>query len=174
MKTWSHLGKILYLTNQVSCRSGWSMTSNALSARRMTPIVLSTKLGIARWINPDYPSGVVITTDAHGNFECPNPGDNVAIKFWLAYEQNTYSTHWVRSGSYHREISLSYDICLLSLGYMPTWISVMIGMPIRLLHVVTTPRYSELVGCASLPQIVQPWVTVPSSTWLDSTATSMT
>jgi hypothetical protein len=57
------------------------------------------------------------------HFECLSPRDYVDTKPWLAYEQNPYSTDWVRSGSFHRETSLHYDISLLSLGYKPTWIS---------------------------------------------------
>jgi hypothetical protein len=63
----------------------------------MTPTVLSTKLVIARWKNLDYLSGLVITTHMHDNFECPSPRDYIDTKSWLAYEQNTYSTHWVWS-----------------------------------------------------------------------------
>jgi hypothetical protein len=48
-KNWSHLGKILSSTNGARSRSRWSKTSNALWARRMMPIVLSTEFGITRW-----------------------------------------------------------------------------------------------------------------------------
>jgi hypothetical protein len=48
-KNWSHLGKILSSTNRAKSRYGWSKTLNALWARRMTPTVLSTKLGITWW-----------------------------------------------------------------------------------------------------------------------------
>jgi hypothetical protein len=65
----------------------------------------------------------VFTTHRHDDFECPSPRDYVDTKSCLAYEQNPYSTLWVRSGSCHRETSLGYDIYLLSLGYKPTWIS---------------------------------------------------
>jgi hypothetical protein len=47
-------------------------------------------------------------------------------------------------------------------------------MNIRLLHNATTPRYSNLRGCATLPHPVQPWVIVPSLAWLGSTIASMT
>jgi hypothetical protein len=43
--------------------------------------------------NPDCLSGLVITTHVHDGFECPGPGDFLDTKSWLAYEQNTYSTH---------------------------------------------------------------------------------
>jgi hypothetical protein len=76
----------------------------------MTPIVLSTKLGIARWKNPDYSSGLVIMTHTHNDFKCLSPRDYVDTMFWLAYQQNPYSTHGVRSSSWHREMSLGYDI----------------------------------------------------------------
>jgi hypothetical protein len=42
--------------------------------------------------------------------------------------------------------------CLLSLGYESTRTSSMIGMPIRLHDTTTILRYSELGGCATLPQ----------------------
>jgi hypothetical protein len=73
--------------------------------------------------NPDWPSGLVFMTHRHDGFECPTPRDYVDTKSWLAYEQNPYSTHCVRSGTCHREMSLVYDISLLSLGYMRTRIS---------------------------------------------------
>jgi hypothetical protein len=96
-KTWSHSGKILCSTDRVGSKSRWSKTSNVLWARCMTPTVLSTKLGIIWWKNSDYLSGMVITTYTHDNFECPSPRAYVDIKSWLAYEQNPYSTCWVRS-----------------------------------------------------------------------------
>jgi hypothetical protein len=43
--------------------------------------------------NPDYPSGLVITSYTQDGFECPSPRDYVDSKSWLAYEQNPYSTH---------------------------------------------------------------------------------
>jgi hypothetical protein len=49
-------------------------------------------------------------TPTQNAFKCPSPRDNVDTKSWLAYEQNPYSTHWVRSSSCHREMSLGYDI----------------------------------------------------------------
>jgi hypothetical protein len=39
-----------------------------------------------------------------------NPRDYADTKSWLAYEQNPYSTHWVRSDSCHRKTSLAYNI----------------------------------------------------------------
>jgi hypothetical protein len=60
----------------------------------MTSTILSTKLGTARWKNANYPSGLVITTHMHNDFEYPSPRDYVDTKSWLAYEQNPYSTHW--------------------------------------------------------------------------------
>jgi hypothetical protein len=109
-KTWSYLGKILCSTNRVRSRSGWSKTSNALWSRCMTPTILSTKLGISQWKNLDYPSGFVIMTHTHDDFKCPSPRNYAETKSWLAYEQNPYSTHWVRSIFCHRETSLGYDI----------------------------------------------------------------
>jgi hypothetical protein len=47
-------------------------------------------------------------------------------------------------------------------------------MNIRLLYDATTPRCSDLRGCTTLLQSVQPWVTVPSPAWLDSIVVSMT
>jgi hypothetical protein len=70
---------------------------NALWARRMTPTVLSTKFGITRWKNLDYQSGLVIMTHTYNVFECASPRGYVDTKSWLAYEQNPYSTCWVRS-----------------------------------------------------------------------------
>jgi hypothetical protein len=58
----------------------------------MMPTILSTKLGIARWKSPDYPSGLVITTHTHENFECLSPKDYVDTKSLLAYEQNPFDT----------------------------------------------------------------------------------
>jgi hypothetical protein len=75
-KTWSHSGKILWLTNRVRSRFGWSKTSNALWARCMMSTVLSNKLGIARWKNPDYLSGLVITTHMHDDFESLSSRDS--------------------------------------------------------------------------------------------------
>jgi hypothetical protein len=49
-------------------------------------------------------------THMHDGLECLSPTDYVDTKSWLAYEQNSYSTHSVRSGSCHRETSLGYDI----------------------------------------------------------------
>jgi hypothetical protein len=49
---------------------------------------------IAWWKNLAYP---VITTHTHDNFKCLSPWDYVDIKSWLSYEQNPYSTRWVRS-----------------------------------------------------------------------------
>jgi hypothetical protein len=113
-KTWSHLGKILCSINRVRFRSEWSKTSNALWARSMTPIVLSIKIGIARWKNPDYPSGLVIMTHTHDDFECLSLRDYADTKSYLAYEQTPYLTHWVRSSFYHRKTSLGYDILPVS------------------------------------------------------------
>jgi hypothetical protein len=62
--------------------------------------------------NPDCPSGLVITTHMHDDFEYSSPRDYVDTKSWLAYKQNSYSTHRVRSGSCHRETYLGYDILL--------------------------------------------------------------
>jgi hypothetical protein len=47
-------------------------------------------------------------------------------------------------------------------------------MSIWHIHVVTTPRCSELGGCATLPQLVQPWVAALSLAWLSSAGASMT
>jgi hypothetical protein len=117
--------------------------------------------------NPDYPSGLVIMTHSHDNFECLSPRDYVETKSWPAYEQNPYSTHWVRSGSCHRETSLGYDI-------LPAITQLQANMNIWLLHTVTTHRCSELGGYATLPQPVQSWVAVPSLAWLGNIVTSMT
>jgi hypothetical protein len=46
----------------------------------------------------------------HDDFECPSPRDYVDTKSCLAYEQNPYSTHWVRLGSCYRGTSLGYNI----------------------------------------------------------------
>jgi hypothetical protein len=43
--------------------------------------------------NPDYPSGLVIMTHMHDDFEYPSPREDVDTMSWLAYEQNPYSTH---------------------------------------------------------------------------------
>jgi hypothetical protein len=43
--------------------------------------------------NLDCPSGLVIMTHTHDDFECLSPRDNVDTKSCLAYEQNPYSTH---------------------------------------------------------------------------------
>jgi hypothetical protein len=103
----------------------------------------------------------------HDDFECPSPRDYVDTKSWLAYEQNPYSTHWVRSGSCHREMSLGYDI-------LPAITRLQANTNIWLLHDATTPRCSELEGCATLPRPVQPWVAAPSTAWLGSIVASMT
>jgi hypothetical protein len=62
-------------------------------------------------------------THRHDGFECPSTIDYVDTKSCLAYGQNSYSTHWIRSCSYNWETSLGNDIFLLSLGYKPTLIS---------------------------------------------------
>jgi hypothetical protein len=72
---------------------------------------------------PDCPSGLVFMTHRHEGFKCLSPRDNVDIESWRAHERNPYSTHEVRSDSCHREMSLDYDISLLSLGYKLTQIS---------------------------------------------------
>jgi hypothetical protein len=46
----------------------------------MMPTIMSTKLGIDRSENPYYPSGLVLTTRMHDDFECPSPRDYVDIK----------------------------------------------------------------------------------------------
>jgi hypothetical protein len=56
----------------------------------MTPIALSTKLGIIQWENPNYLSCLVLATHMHDGFECPSPRDYVETKSGLAYEQNPY------------------------------------------------------------------------------------
>jgi hypothetical protein len=38
--------------------------------------------------NPDYPSGLVIMTHTHDDFECPSLRDYVDTKSRLAYEKN--------------------------------------------------------------------------------------
>jgi hypothetical protein len=43
--------------------------------------------------NLDCPSGLVIMTHTHSDFECLSPRDYVDTKSWLAYEHNPYSTH---------------------------------------------------------------------------------
>jgi hypothetical protein len=43
--------------------------------------VLSTKMGIALRKNPDYLSGLVITTHAHDGFEYLSPRDYVDSKY---------------------------------------------------------------------------------------------
>jgi hypothetical protein len=106
-------------------------------------------------------------THTQGGFKCPSPRDYVETKSCLPYEQNPYLTHWVRSGSFYREMSLGYEI-------WPTITWLWANKNIRLLHDATTPRCSELGGCATLPQPVQPWVAVPSLAWLDNTVASMT
>jgi hypothetical protein len=111
--------------------------------------------------NPDFLSGLVIMTHRHTNFECLSPRDYVDTKSWLGYEQNPYSTHWVRSGSCHREASLGYDI-------LPAITQLRANMNIWLLHTTTTLR------CKTLPQPIQPWVVSPSLVWLGSTISSMT
>jgi hypothetical protein len=73
--------------------------------------------------NPDRLIKLVFMTHTHDDFECPSLRDYVASKSRLAYEQNSYSTHWVRLGSCRKETSLGYDIFLLSLGYELTRIS---------------------------------------------------
>jgi hypothetical protein len=45
----------------------------------------------------------------HDDFKCLNPRDYLDTKSWLAFEQNPYLTHWVRSGSCCEETSLCYD-----------------------------------------------------------------
>jgi hypothetical protein len=117
--------------------------------------------------NPDYPSGLVIMTHRHHDFECLSPRDYVDTKSWLAYEQNPYSTHWVRTGSCHGDTSLVYDI-------LPPITQLRANMNIRLLQATTAPRCSELGSCATLPQLVQPWVLVSSWAWLSSIVASMT
>jgi hypothetical protein len=139
--TWK---KILCSINRVRSRSGWSKTSNALWARRITPTVLSTKLGIGRL--KIQTTWVVwwLRLIRHDYFECPSLRDYLDTKSWQAYEQNPYSTHWVRWGSYHRETSLDYDI-LLAITRLRA------NMNIRLRHAMTAPRYSEFGGCTTLP-----------------------
>jgi hypothetical protein len=81
----------------------------------MTTTVLSTRLGTTRW--------KIQTSRADqclwliGSFECLSPRDYVDTKFRLAYEQNHYSTHWVRSGSCYREFWLRS--CCNRLSYLP-------------------------------------------------------
>jgi hypothetical protein len=117
--------------------------------------------------NLDCPSGLVIMTHKHNDSECLSPRDYVDTMFWLAYEKNPYSTHWVRSGSCHREMSQGYDI-------LPAITQLWANTNIRLLHNVTTPWCSELRGCANLPQPIQPLVAAPLLAWLGSIAISMT
>jgi hypothetical protein len=106
-------------------------------------------------------------TNTHDSFECLSPRDYIDTKSWLAYEQNPYSIHWVRSGSCHRETSLGYDI-LHAISWL--WAN----MNIWLLHDATTPRCSELGDCTTLTRPVQPWVATPSPAWLDNTVAIMT
>jgi hypothetical protein len=106
-------------------------------------------------------------THTHDDFECPILRDYINIKSWLAYEQNPYSMHWVRSGSCHRETPLGFDI-------LPAITRLQTKMNIWLLHDTTTPRSSELGGCATLAQPVQPWVAAPSPVWLSIIIATMT
>jgi hypothetical protein len=117
--------------------------------------------------NPDCPSELVIMTHTLDGFECPSSRDYVDTKSWLAYEQNPYSTHWVRLGSYHRETFISYDI-------LPAISRLKANMNIQLLHDATTPWCSDLGGCTTLPHPVQPWVAVLLLAWLISNVASMT
>jgi hypothetical protein len=117
--------------------------------------------------NPDYLSRLVIITHTQDDFECPSPRDYVDTKSCLAYEQNRYSTHWVMSGYCHRETPLGYNI-------LPAITQERAKKNISLLHDATTTRYSKLGGCATLLHQIQPWVTPPSPTWIDSNIVSMT
>jgi hypothetical protein len=87
--------------------------------------------------NSDYLSRLVITTHTQDDFEFLSPRDYVDTKSCLAYEQNHYSTYWVRSCSCHRETLLGYNI-LLAITQQRA------KKNISLLHDVTTPRYSKL------------------------------
>jgi hypothetical protein len=98
-------------------------------------------------------------THRHDDFECLSLRDYVDTKSSLPYEQNPYSTHWVRSGSCHRETSLGYDT-------LPAITRLWANKNMRLHHDATTPQCSKLKGWASLPHLVQPWVAVPSPAWL--------
>jgi hypothetical protein len=66
-----------------------------------------------------------------------------------------------------RETSLGYDI-------LPAITRLWASTDIRLFHTVTTPRYFELGGYATLPQSVQPWVAAPSLALLGITVVNMT
>jgi hypothetical protein len=110
---------------------------------------------------------LVITTHRHDDFECPSPRNYVDTESWLAYEQNPYLIHWVRSGSCHTKTSIGYDI-------LSAITRLRANTNIRLLHTATTFRCFELRGYVTLPQLVQPWVAAPSPAWLSNTIASMT
>jgi hypothetical protein len=103
----------------------------------------------------------------HDGVKCPSPRDYVDTKSWPAYEQDPYSTHWVRLGSCHRETSLGCDI-------LPAITRLWANTNIQLLDAMTAPQCSELRGCANLPQPIQPWVVVPLPAWLGNTVASIT
>jgi hypothetical protein len=96
-----------------------------------------------------------------------SPKDYVDTKSSLASEENPCSSQWVRSYSCHRETSLGYDI-------LPTITWLQANTNIWLLYDAATPQCSELRGCATLPQWVQPWVVASRPGWLGSIVTSMT
>jgi hypothetical protein len=81
---------------------------NSIERIVVSDVVISSSLGA--WHPPWWALSLVIMTHMHDDFGCLSPRDYVDTKSWLAYEQNPYSTHWVRSSSCHREMSLSYDI----------------------------------------------------------------
>jgi hypothetical protein len=104
-------------------------------------------------------------THSHDDIEHPSPRDYVDTKSWLAYERNPYSTQWIRSSSCHREMSLGYDI----------WLAIpqlQANTNIRLLHDATTPRCSDLRGCATLSCSVIVSMTRQHYHQHDSTSTS--
>jgi hypothetical protein len=81
---------------------------NSIERIVVSDVVISSSLGA--WHPPWWALSLVITTHTHDDFGCLSPRDYVDTKSWLTYEQNPYLTHWVRSSSCHREMSLSYDI----------------------------------------------------------------
>jgi hypothetical protein len=113
------------------------------------------------------PERLVLMTHRHDDFEWLSPRDYVDTKSWLAYEQNPYLKNWVRLGSCRRKTSPCYDI-------LPAITRLWVNMNIQLLHDATTPRWSDLRGCTTLPRPVLPWVAAPSPAWHNNIIASMT
>jgi hypothetical protein len=57
----------------------------------------------------------VLTTHTHDDFEYPSLRDNIDTKSWIAYEQNPYQTHGIKSKKLNRHVHKSVGSQVMNL-----------------------------------------------------------